>query len=172
MTVNNDGSYKPFADTSNADFPPGSALTVSAAGQTGSEGVPMFQSMITPPGGNFTMTNPDGSRLNPVFTLNQKQDFQLTWTALAPASRVHAELSQNTDSNQGLYLECDYDGSTGQGVMPATLLGSFQLSNGQFYLGSLLIGPSMSQTVQPSGWDISIFAIGDGSSAIANITDS
>ncbi len=171
LTPRLDGSYNPYADTSNAVFAPGQALSVDGAGMP-SPGVPVFHGAVTPPGGTFVLTNPDGSNPNIVFNLNRHQDFQVVWTALAPGSRVHVELNQDTDTSRGLFLECDYDGASGQGVIPAALSGSFQVTNGQLHVGGLFVGPSASSEVKTGGWDIAVIAISNGRAAFANITDS
>lgn len=167
LTARADGSYDPQPNTSNVIFPPGQKLVIEAAGQS----VPPFHSEVTPPGGNFALTNPDGGRLSIVFDLSRKKDFQLTWTALAPGSRVHAELNQDIESNQGRYLECDFDGARGQGMLPAALLGHFNPTMAPLHNGNLLIGPAATSKVFAGSYEIVSFALTGGRTAQANITD-
>lgn len=160
-----DGSYAPYGNSSMVTLPPGQKLTISAPGQT----VSAVQGEVTPPNQPFTLTNPDGMRVNIVFDLNRRQDFLLTWTALPSGTRVHAELNQDTDSNRGLILECDYDGAAGQGVLPTALLEKFMLTSGVTHSGNLTIGPSTNSTIMAGDWDIAVYGMANARSAFANI---
>lgn len=169
LTPRQDGSYIPYQSSSPTTFLGGQKLTVDAPGQL----VPPMHADLTPPNQPFSVTMPDGSRPNIVFTLNRQSDYRLTWTPLGAGSRMHAELNQDTDTNRLQLLECDFDGAAGQGTLPNQLLGGFVLTNPDLTHGAtLFIGPSTNASVHTSsGWDISLYAMANGRDAFVNISD-
>ena len=169
LSARTDGSYKPYDATSMVTFAAGQKLAVNAAGGM----VPAFRTELTPPNATFSLTTPDGSRQNIVFNLNRTADYQVAWTPLSAGTRVHAEINQNTDSNRGLIIDCDFDGSTGTGTIPASLLGDLQLTSSSTLtpVGTFTIGPSTSMSLKSGGYDIAVFGMANGRSGSANITN-
>lgn len=171
-----DGSYAPVSPSKNNGplFSAGQKLSVDAGGQL----VPQFhaEAMLptlpaTSPMNTFALTNPPSS--SNVFPLNRQRDYQLTWTALPAGTRIHAELNQDTGDNHGRFLKCDFDGASGQGVLPATLLKSFVLTDTMnlSHYGYLLIGPAANAAVSAGGWSVSVMAMSYGRDAFATIAD-
>lgn len=164
-----DGSYIPYINSSQVTFTAGTKLTLDAPGGI----VPLLHTEITPPNHSFAVTDPDGSRPQIIFNINRQRDHRLTWTALGAGSRVHASLSQDTDSNRGLILECDFDGTATQGVLPRTLLAGFQLTDGGTlaHVANFYVGPSTNVSLKPSGWDIIVYAMANGRDGRVSIID-
>lgn len=164
-----DGSYIPYVNSSQVTFAAAMKLTLDAPGGI----VPLLRSEITPPNHTFAVTDPDGTRPQIIFSINRQRDYRLTWTALGAGSRVHAALAQDTDTNRGMILECDYDGSAGQGVMPRTLLSSLQLTDGGTlaHVANFYIGPSTNVSLKPSGWDITVYGMANGRDGRVSLTD-
>lgn len=174
MTVNlvarPDGSYIPYINSGQVTFTAGTKLTLDAPGGI----VPVLHTEITPPNHTFAVTDPDGTRPQIIFNVNRQRDYRLTWTALGAGSRVHAALAQDTDSNRGNLLECDFDGTKGQGVLPRTLLTSLQLTDGGTlaHVANFYIGPSTNVSVTPGGgWDITVYAMANGRDGRVSLTD-
>lgn len=168
LTTRGDGSYVAFANSSSIVFPQGQKLILDAAGQS----APAFHAELTPPTSAFNLTIPDGTRGDPlILSVGRNRDFQVTWSPLLAGTRVHAELNQSLESNHALLLECDYDGTAGNGTLPGSLLAKFMLTSGQFNVAQLLIGPSAATSVKQNGWDISVVATSAGREGRVTITD-
>ncbi len=173
LNPNSDGSYKSTVDNSNrVSFPAGQTFNLNAAG---TQAIPAFQASISAPGASFMLTNPDGTNtLDPIMvSLPKHQDFQVSWNALAAGSRVHVELNQNITTSSGSFLECDYDGATGMGVIPAALLGQFRTTstNGQIDRGVMLVGPASSTVVAAGAYATTIIAMSSGRRATVSINE-
>lgn len=168
LTPRNDGSYPVFGDDTQSVFPIGSAVTVAAAGNAAA---PAWTTDVTFSSAAFTLTNPNPAPIQLSATVSTKSDFVPTWQALAAGSTVTVELSQATDTNKGLYLSCQFDGTKGTGTVPAALTKSFAVTQGQQNFASLWIGPSVSKTVTSSDWQVEIVALGAGRTGLATISD-
>jgi hypothetical protein len=150
-------------------FSAGQKLTLDLPGAT----VPAIHTELTPPNVAFSLTSPDGSRPSIVFNLNRLRDYHVMWTALSAGMRVHAELNQSTDSNHGMIIDCDFDGTSGDGVIPTGLLSGFQLTDSGSLtpVGTFFVGPSTNLSLKPSGWDVSVYGMANGRRGSANITE-
>lgn len=167
VTTRGDGSYLEYRNTSGSDFMPGQSVSISAAGSS----VPKFASALTLPTGTFAVQSPNASRADLLWAINKTQDFTVTWTPLAANTTARLELTQDLDSNRGIYIECSFPGMRGTGVVPQVLLANLQLTSGTSHVGGIMIGPGVSANVKPTGWDIDVIGIGVGRSGIVNITD-
>jgi len=161
------GSYPEYRNTAALVFQRGQILATSAVGKE----VPAWQTPVTMPSYVFTLQTPSPARIDLTWVLRKKQDLALTWTPLPTDSSVRVELSQDLGTSQGTLVECTFDGSTGTGTVPSSVLSQLQTTQGISHAVGILIGPGTETRLQPTGWDVSVISIGVGRTGVATISE-
>lgn len=162
-----DGAYTEYRNTSALTFQRGQILNLSATGKD----LPAWETPQTVPTQVFQLQSPSPARIDLTWVLRKSQDLALTWTKTPPGNTVRLELSQDFGQSQGTLIECAFDGSQGQGTVPARAIAQLQTTVGINHAVGVLIGPGTEIRLRPQGLDLSVWTIGVGRTGIATIAD-
>lgn len=170
LSPRTDGTYAEFSDSSRALFLASQKFDITTQASPQGATVPSFQTSIIAGNGAYNLLMPDGNRPAVNFPLPKKSDLALRWSPLA-AGKMRVELSQRTDSRLGVYIECNFDGTGGQGTVPASLLGLFVDTdvNNQKDYAKFLIGPGSTQTVTAGPYELEVVTITQGRAGTATV---
>lgn len=151
LTPGSSDIYNKFSETgSTPHWAPDDTLTLSSTGDT----IPTFSAtMVFPTAVEVTTPTMDGTPL----TIDRTAPLVVEWTPTTDWVRVHIGQGPSgltIDQMNRVEINCDFQGSTGTGTVPAAILDVFDPSDTPGLWQGLLVGHGTFVDITPGGYPL------------------